>query len=98
MNGMARGSASADTQAFAQRLRAARESAGFATASEFAKAIGVEPPAYRKWERGEAEPGIADLARIHRQFRLSLDWLIAGSVPVSASPPGFPATQQIKRA
>lgn len=91
---MARGPASSDTQAFALRLRATRLECGYKDAAELARAIGVEPPAYRKWERGEAEPGIADLARIQRLTNVSLDFLIAGRVPVATSPQKFPGEKR----
>ena len=89
MLGMARGTASNATKAFALRLKATRESGGFQHASALARAIGVEAPAYRKWERGEAEPGIADLVKIQRTTGVSLDFLISGIAPVGASPPIF---------
>lgn len=49
---------------FAARLKAAREKAGFASAQQFAGAIGVEPHTYRKYERGQSEPNFETLARI----------------------------------
>ena len=92
MLGMARGTASVVTKAFAMRLIAAREQVGYLVKADFARELGVEPPAYRKWERGEAEPGIADLAKIQQITGVSLDFLIAGTVPVQTSPPVFPET------
>ena len=88
---MARGSSSNVTKAFAFRLKATRISADFLRASYLAQAIGVEAPAYRKWERGEAEPGIADLAKIQKMTGVSLDFLISGTAPVPVSLPVFPA-------
>lgn len=79
---MARQTASVEAAAFAQRLRALREQMGYETGAEFARAIGVEPPAYRKWERGEAEPSIAYLCKIQKLTMVSLDFLVAGSVPL----------------
>jgi len=49
---------------FAQRLRKAREAAGFEHAKHFADALGVEPAAYRYWERGGASPNLSMLTRI----------------------------------
>lgn len=86
---MARGIASSVTKAFALRLIATRETAGYKIKADFARLLGVEPPAYRKWERGGAEPGIADLAKIQEETGVSLDFLIAGTAPVQASPPVF---------
>ena len=66
---------------FPTRLKAVREEAGYADAATFARAIGIEPPAYRKWERGQSEPALAHLAIIQELTRCSLDWLITGKVP-----------------
>ena len=96
MLGMARGTASNATKAFALRLKATRESGGFQYASVLARAIGVESPAYRKWERGEAEPGIADLVKIQKATGVSLDFLISGMAPVIASPPIFPNQDRLQ--
>lgn len=93
---MTRGASSKVTKAFALRLAATRESAGYRTKAEFARALGVEPPTYRSWERGGAEPSIADLARIQEVTGVSLGFLIAGRVPVTASPPLFPDTYRRK--
>jgi transcriptional regulator with XRE-family HTH domain len=49
---------------FAKRLRQAREAAGYASAKDFADVLGVEPPAYRYWERGGASPNLSTLTRI----------------------------------
>jgi ribosome-binding protein aMBF1 (putative translation factor) len=63
---------------FAVRLRAARETAGFATMAELARAIGQEPETYRRWERAETEPGLYWLWVLSDTTNHSLDWLIAG--------------------
>jgi transcriptional regulator with XRE-family HTH domain len=34
------------------------------SAAKFAESIGIEPPTYRTYERGQAEPGFEALARI----------------------------------
>jgi len=49
---------------FAERLKAAREKAGYESAQQFAGAIGLEPHTYRKYERGQSEPNFETLARI----------------------------------
>lgn len=51
-------------QAFAKALKKARENAGYATAAEFAIAMGMTPAAYRYWERGGANPNLTQLTRI----------------------------------
>lgn len=57
-------------QAFAERLRAARIEAGYAHAKDFAEALGVEPPTYRYWERGQAAPDLTTLTRICRLLKV----------------------------
>ena len=51
-------------KAFAERLRSAREAAGYKTMADFADAMGVEPPTYRYWERGQSLPDLPQLTRI----------------------------------
>jgi transcriptional regulator with XRE-family HTH domain len=65
--------------AFAARLKAARLSHGnYPNNIDLARAIGVEGETYNRWERGETEPGIANLAKLHAALGISLDWLVAG--------------------
>lgn len=87
---MGRRTSSEEKMLFARRLREQRELRGFETREAFAEKIGVQPATYRQWERGGAEPGIANLVKIQRGLGVSLDYLIAGIVPGYASPPGFP--------
>lgn len=70
---------------FAQRLKTARERK-FETASGFAKELGVEAETYRRWERGETEPGIADLNSILELTEVSADFLITGTLPPPPKP------------
>src|ERR1700692_4518702 len=60
-----------------QRLRFAREQAGYARASDAARAMGVEEPTYLGHENGSRGLSRA-AARYARFFRVSLDWLIDG--------------------
>ena len=60
-----------------QRLRFAREQAGYASASDAARAIGVEEPTYLGHENGSRGLSRAG-ARYARFFHVSLDWLIGG--------------------
>jgi len=55
---------------FAERLRSARIEAGYAHAKDFAEALGVEPPTYRYWERGQAAPDLTTLTRICRLLKV----------------------------
>lgn len=63
---------------FGKRLRAARISAGYETAEDFASDLGVEPPRYRKYERGDAMPPIDLLEMVCTLTSKSLDFLILG--------------------
>ena len=59
------------------RLRFAREQAGYASASDAARAMGVEEPTYLGHENGSR--GLSRAAqRYAKFFRVSLDWLLAG--------------------
>ena len=76
------------------RLRLAREQAGFARASDAARAMGIEEPTYLGHENGSRGLSRA-AARYARFFGVSLDWLIdgrhdAGIAAASAPPPAPP--------
>lgn len=74
---------------FGRRLRAARITAGYEDAADFARDLGVEPPRYRKWERGQSMPPLDYLAAIHAMTRRSLDWLLLGEGPESERKTGL---------
>lgn len=60
-----------------QRLQEARIAAGYETAADAARAMGVNPPTYVNHESGER--GLSRAARQYAQFfRVSLDWLLRG--------------------
>ena len=64
---------------FAARLQAARITAGYKTAKDAAAALEMpEAETYRRWERGETEPGIYMLRKITETFGCSEGFLIAG--------------------
>ncbi len=65
-------------RAFGQRLRKARQEAGYQEAAELADELMVEPPRYRRYERGETVPPIDVLLQIRRLTSTSLDWLYTG--------------------
>jgi transcriptional regulator with XRE-family HTH domain len=70
---------SSDAKAeFAKRLAALRVMAQYTTMRDFADALGYEEARYGRWERGEVEPGIEALCRIHEITNASLDFLVAG--------------------
>lgn len=60
------------------RLTAAREKAGYATAADAARALGVKEQTYYSHENGNSglRANVAD--RYARKFKVSLDWLLTG--------------------
>ena len=66
---------------FGQKLRSARERAGFRFARQLADRLGVEPNTYRCWERGSAEPNLAMLRRIASELNVPLDYLLPPERP-----------------
>lgn len=58
--------------AFSKKLRTAREAAGYATAKDFAEALGIEENRYRHWERGSAQPNFTMLTRISRLLKIEV--------------------------
>ena len=81
--------ASSSLPSFGRMLRAARELAGFVTAAEFAKALGIEPETYRRYERGETDPSLANLVAIHKRTGQSYERLLGGPdiIPVLRTEP-----------
>lgn len=65
-------------RSFGRRLRAARITAGYENASELAVELGIQGPAYRKYERGESLPPLEVLDDIRRLLGCTLDWLLIG--------------------
>lgn len=70
-----------------QRLRLARESAGFSNASEFARRIGVQPITVYRAESGDHTPRLDIAGRWAAETGVSLDWLVTGEgdAPLSAT-------------
>lgn len=66
---------------FSIRLEQARKNADYETAADFARALGIEVDTYRRWERGETEPSVEHLTKIHVLTSVSLDFLVAGRLP-----------------
>ncbi len=65
---------------FGIKLRAARIEAGYRTAREFAEHMAIEPPAYRKYERGDASPNLATLTRLCQALAVSPNDLLPEAV------------------
>lgn len=66
---------------FGRRLRAARITAGYEEAADFAADLSIDAPRYRKYERGESMPPLDVLEDIARVTERSLDWLLLGQMP-----------------
>lgn len=61
---------------FAKRLKQAREAAGYASAQKLAARLGLDPHAYRKYERGDAEPNFETLLRICETLNVETNYLL----------------------
>lgn len=74
----------------ADRLREARERAGFASASDAARALGVNYSTYAGHENGSR--GLkSDQAELYaRKFKVTLDWLLTGRGETPAKLPALP--------
>ena len=80
---------------FGERLKAARE-VRFASAQGFAGILGAEPHAYRKYERGEAEPNYDMLTRICQLLEITPNDLLpmASHASIEAPKKKAPAAKQ----
>lgn len=58
------------------RLKAAREAAGYSSAAKAAEALGIPASTYRSHENGQNEFGAEDAMRYGRKFKTSPGWLL----------------------
>ena len=63
----------------ANRLKKARQEAGYATATDAAHAMGMKPPTYLGHENGTTGLRRTAAIRYAKFYGLSLDWLLTGS-------------------
>ena len=75
------------------RLRWARETAGFETASDAAKAVGEKIPTYSGHDNGSRGFGREKAQKYARRFRVSLEWLMTGKGEAR----GAPRAQEVPR-
>lgn len=78
--GMTKVPKSAAREAFARALQMARRRK-HASAAAMARALGVEEETYRRYERAETEPSIAELGRMAQELDVSTDFLVLGDIP-----------------
>jgi len=71
----------------ADRLRQARQKAGFRSATAAAAALGAKPPTYTSHENGTRDFGDAEAARYARAFNVAVQWLVFGIDGDDASAP-----------
>lgn len=67
------------------RLRKARAAAGYETASEAARALGVSVSTYSAHENGQNGFKAKDAARYARMFKVDSAWLMMGTPRLSAA-------------
>jgi transcriptional regulator with XRE-family HTH domain len=73
---------------FAQRLKSAREEAGFESAQGFAGVLGLEPHTYRKYERAQSEPTLETLVRICELLNVDANYLLPATSRKQSRKPG----------
>lgn len=66
----------------AERIRKGRLALRLSQA-ELAAELGVKAQSVSAWETGISRPSLDVLQKICKLYRVSLDWLIAGPVPVA---------------
>ncbi len=74
--GVARKKRNKTMEAFGERLRQAR-AAKYDSAEAFAEMMGLNPHRYRKWERGETNPPLAELQRVCTALGVTTDDLLS---------------------
>ena len=73
---------------FAQRLKSARENAGYDSAQGFAGVLGMEPHTYRKYERAQSEPTLETLVRICELLNVDANYLLPATSRKQLLKPG----------
>ena len=67
-------------QAAGRRLELTRVALGFHTQQDFAVALGIQPTRYNNWKQGLRFPAPEFLAQIYREYGVSSDWILFGSM------------------
>lgn len=66
------------TESKADRLRQARQDAGFRSATAAAAVLGIKVPTYTAHENGTRDFGDTEAARYARAFNVAVEWLVFG--------------------
>lgn len=88
---MAKGRYKTIMRTFGQRLKEAREAAGYKSAQQFAGVLSLEPHTYRKYERGEAEPNFDTITRICELLGITPNHLFPLAAAVKGRTNGSPS-------
>jgi len=67
---------------FGYRLRQARKAAGFESAADAARALGIPYPTYAGHENGSRDKFIGNLDLYARRFNVRSEWLRTGNGPM----------------
>lgn len=68
-----------------ERLITARKNAGYASAADAARALGVKPSTYFSHENGSIGLRAVVAEKYARKFRVSLDWLLSNRGPMTGN-------------
>lgn len=71
-----------------ERLRWARKRAGYRSAAEAARAMGMTPPTYQGHENGN-RAFLTEAVKYSEKFKVSLPWLLAGKGDPTPPPDPF---------
>lgn len=76
-----------------ERLREAREKAGYKYASEAAAALGLATSTYRAHENGQNDFGLEEAETYARKFNVSAIWLLKGTTSTTVNNNGITTTK-----
>lgn len=65
-----------------QRLRLARQAAGFKTARAFAQAHDIAQSTYSQYETGKRHFSVGVLAKLTECLKINPNWLVCGKLPM----------------
>lgn len=81
---------------FSERLKKAREGAGFDSVGDAAESLGIKYPTYAAHENGSRKPDIDQAKRYAQRFRVTVQWLLTGKDKEKVLPLDFlPVTGKV---